>query len=190
MTATAPTESTPCQRKVITLPGGVEFAIIKIPAGTYTMGSPPDESGRWEDEKQKEVTVASLWVWETATTQAQWRAVMGTDPSYFKGDDRPVERVSWHDCCSFCEKLNALLGQQHPDVGPFRLPTEAEWEYACRAGTTGPLNVPGATLDEVAWHNGNSGGETHPVKQKKPNAWGLYDMLGNVCEWCQDVWTR
>lgn len=177
-------------RRVLRLADGVEAVLIQVPAGEFTMGSPDDEPGRWEDETQKKVAVKALWGWETPVTQAQWRAVMGTDPSYFKGDNRPVERVSWHDANEFCEKLNKLIAEQHPDIGAFRLPTEAEWEYICRAGTTGPLNVPGATLDDVAWHNGNSGGETHPVKQKKPNAWGFFDTLGNVCEWCADLWKK
>ena len=104
----------------------------------------------------------------TPVTQAQWRAVMGTNPSRWKGDDLPVESVTWHEAAEFCKKIDA------------RLPEELEWEYACRAGTSGDRY---GELDEIAWYAGNSGGQTHPVGQKKPNAFGLFDTLGNVWEW-------
>ncbi len=126
-------------------------------------------------------------------TQRQWVTVMGDNPSGFKGDDNPVESVSWHDCRKFIEKLNALPEAKASGL-MFRLPTDAEWEHACRAGSTGDYSkladgteITESTLGEVAWYGGNSEKKTHPVGQKKPNAFGLYDMHGNVCEWCGDL---
>jgi formylglycine-generating enzyme required for sulfatase activity len=111
-------------------------------------------------------------------TQAQWEAVMGNNPSRFKGPNRPVEMVSWDDAQAFIAALN-----RRNDGYVYRLPTEAEWEYACRAGSTGDY---AGKLDEMGWYEENAGRQTHPVGQKQPNAWGLYDMHGNVSEWCQD----
>jgi formylglycine-generating enzyme required for sulfatase activity len=149
---------------------------VKIPAGTFMMGS----NGLNQNEQPVHyVTISSAFYMATTTvTQKQWRAVMGNNPSYFKGANRPVENVSWDDAQEFIERMN----QREPDKG-YRLPTEAEWEYACRAGTTGECY---GDLDAIAWYDGNSGGATHPVGQKQPNAWGLYDMNGNVWQWCQD----
>ena len=150
-----------------------------VPAGTFTMGSPPAEPGRFDDEVQHEVTLTRPFqIGETPVTQALWKAVMGENPSRFVGDDRPVERVGWDDCGRFIDALNARV----PGLNA-RLPTEAEWECACLAGTAGARY---GELDVVAQHHGNASRETHPVGEKKPNAWGLYDMLGNVYERCQD----
>ncbi len=152
---------------------------VRIPTGTFMMGSPEYEDERSSDETQHRVTLTRPFeMMVTPVTQALWQAVMGNNPSHFKGPDLPVEEVSWEDVQDFIQKLNQMLG-----TDSLRLPTEAEWEYACRAGTTGARY---GELDEVAWYKYNSDGETHPVRQKAPNAWGLYDMLGNVYEWCQD----
>jgi formylglycine-generating enzyme required for sulfatase activity len=145
------------------------------------MGSPEDEEGRYDDEGPRhEVRISrGYWLFDTPSTQALWQAVMGMNPSEFQGTERPVERVSWEDCQEFIEALNARL----PGLG-LRLPTEAQWEYACRAGTETVRYA--ENLDAIAWYAENSGSETHAVGQLQPNAWGLYDMLGNVEEWCYD----
>ena len=137
--------------------------------------------GRYDDEgPQHDVQLTrGFWLFDTPCTQALWQVVVGTDPSRFKGKDRPVEQVSWEDCQTFLDKLNAQL----PGLA-LGLPTETQWEYACRAGTETARYD--ADLDTIAWYGDNSNGETHDVRQKRPNAWGLYDMLGNVDEWCHD----
>lgn len=162
---------------------GMKFAWI--PPGSFLMGSPPSEKGRFDKEgPQHKVTLTKgFWLGVYPVTQAQWQAVMTTNPSYFKGDDnRPVEQVSWEDCQEYCRKLRAREGQT------YRLPTEAEWEYACRAGTTTNFYFGDEEdrLGDYAWFGGNLGGHTHPVGQKKANGWGLNDMHGNVFQWCQD----
>jgi hypothetical protein len=150
-----------------------------IPAGSFVMGSPEYEEGRDDDEAQHTVEITQPFLFKTApVTQGEWQAVIGDNPASFQGDDRrPVERVSWEDAVRFCEGLTAQT------VGMYRLPTEAEWEYACRAGT---ITARYGDLDAVAWYRKNANRTTQPVAQKQPNAWGLYDMLGNVWEWCQD----
>ncbi|MBE7503531.1 MAG: SUMF1/EgtB/PvdO family nonheme iron enzyme [Verrucomicrobiales bacterium] len=154
-----------------------------IPAGTFTRGSPASEAGRDDDESQHLVILSrALLVGKYPVTQRLWREVMGASPSHFRnaGDDAPVESVSWLDVQEF---LNRFCDQLKVPRGTYRLLTEAEWEYACRAGTAGPTYGP---LDQVAWYSGNSGNTTRPVGQKAPNAFGLHDMLGNVWEWCSD----
>ena len=148
--------------------------------GHFMMGSPLAERGRFDDEPQHQVTLTKgFWLGKFEVTQKQWQSVMGENPSKFKDPDRPVESVSWEDCNAFIRKLNVELG------GVARFPTEAEWEYACRAGNTSPISGTGL-LSEMAWYDANSGNETHPVGKNHPNAWGFFDMHGNVLEWCYD----
>ena len=177
---------------------GVQLKMIMVKAGRFQMGSPKEEWGRqYDNETQHWVMLTKdYWLGETEVTQGQWKAVMGGNPSRFqKGDNYPVEVVSWDDAMKFCEKLNVKYEGKLPSGYKFSLPTEAQWEYACRAGMTTALNngrnitsEDGRSyyLDEVGWYEGNSEGSTHPVAQKKPNAWGFYDMHGNVLEWCSD----
>jgi formylglycine-generating enzyme required for sulfatase activity len=171
--------------------GGVVQRMRWIREGSFWMGSPDEEKGRWKDEgPQHEVELTKgYWLADTPVTQALWTAVMGDNPSRFPGPEHPVEGVSWEDCQRFMERLNV----QVPGLG-VRFPSEAEWEYACRAGTktatwVGDLDDQGtksSVLEKIAWYWGNSGGKTHPVGEKEANPWGLYDMLGNVREWCED----
>ena len=171
----------------VALPGDVDLALVKIEAGTFMMGSPSGEKGRYGDEKQHQVTLTrDFLIGRTEVTQAQWKAVMGDNPSEFEGDDRPVEYVSWHDAMKFCKKLNEM--GKAPKGWKFTLPTEAQWEYAARGGnkSRGYKYSGSNDLGEVAWYNRNSGSETHPVAAKRANELGLYDMCGNVEEWCLD----
>jgi formylglycine-generating enzyme required for sulfatase activity len=169
------------------LRGEVGKIVVRwIPAGRFTMGSPTSEEGRDSDEVAHEVVLSrGVFLAETECTQGQWEAVMGSNPSHFKGKDRPVEKVSWGEAVEFCRKLTLKQRQEGllPEGWEWRLPTEGEWEYAARAGTTGARH---GELDAIAWHGGNSGSETHGVKEKQANAWGLHDMVGNVWEWCGD----
>ena len=171
----------------------VTMDFVYIPGGKFLMGSPRSEKQHYDSESpQHWVTVPEFFMGKYQVTQAQWQAVMGNNPSYFKGENRPVENVSWYDCVEFCKKLSPIIGRE------CRLPTEAEWEYACRAGTTTPFYFGETITSDLANYYGNytyaneSQGvyreETTPVGQFPPNAFGLYDMHGNVWEWCLDSW--
>lgn len=168
---------------------GVSIVMCWIPPGEFLMGSPEDEDGRDDDEKQHRVRITKgFWLAKTPVTQAQWEAVMGYNPSLFKGADLPVECESWLDVCWDETRTDGFLGTVNRTTaggGRWDLPTEAQWEYACRAGTAG-IFAGALTLDEIAWYEGNSGKRPPPVGHKKPNAWGLHDMLGNIWEWCSD----
>jgi formylglycine-generating enzyme required for sulfatase activity len=156
---------------------GAQVQMVYVPGGTFSMGSPLSETGRDNDEgPQNEATVANFYMSKYEVTQTQYKAVTGTNPSSFKGDDLPVDSVSWNDTVEFCRKLSQITGRE------YRLPTEAEWEYASRAGTSGPY---AGKIDAMTWYGANSGNLTHPVGQKQPNGFGIYDMNGNVWEWCQ-----
>ena len=163
---------------------GVQFTMVEVGGGTFTMGATSEQgSDAWDEEKPAhQVTLSDYYIGQTEVTQALWEAVMGSNPSDSKGDNLPVERVSWDDCQVFIQKLNQLTGKQ------FRLPTEAEWEYAARGGrkSRGYKYAGGNNIDSVAWCDGNSGNETHPVATKQANELGIYDMSGNVLEWCSD----
>ena len=162
--------------RIVKVINGVEFAFRWCPAGTFTMGSSTWENGRYDDETQHQVTLTKgFWMMETEVTQEQWRAVMGY-PSYLMENDLPMGKVSWNECQKFCKRCTQL-------GLPVQLPTEAQWEYACRAGTTGSIKD---SLYTMAWYKYNSGSRVHKVRTRKSNAWGLYDMLGNVWEWCED----
>jgi len=166
------------------LGNGVTMKLVLIRPGTFVMGSPGSEQGHKADEgPQHQVTISKpFYMGVTEVTQAQYEAVMGTNHSQFKGPTNPAENVSWEDAVDFCRKLSEKTGKT------VRLPTEAEWEYACRAGskTRFSFGDSESVLGNYAWYKSNSGNNTHPVGQKKPNPWGLYDMLGNVAEWCAD----
>jgi len=171
----------------------IGMTFIQIHAGQFKMGSPLNELGRSSNEIQHDITLTKAYYMQsTEVTQGQWKSVMGSNPSHFSdcGDDCPVENISWNDTQEFIQELN-----KKEKTNMYRLPTEAEWEYAARAGSTTPIyngNITkidcklDANLDQIGWYCGNADTKTYPIAQKLPNAWGLYDMYGNVWEWCQD----
>ena len=176
-----------------TYTNGLGMVFVPIPPGTFVMGSPSDDPGRDADETMHTVTISEgFYMQTTEVTQGQWLELMGDNPSYFKGCgmDCPVENVSWVDSQLFIRRLNDREG-----TNKYRLPTEAEWEYACKAGSetafaNGKIEERlcgyEPNLDKMGWYCGNSGKSLHPVARKQPNVWGLYDMHGNVWEWCED----
>ena len=163
---------------------GIKYNMVWVEGGTFRMGATSEQgSDVWDNDKPvHSVTLSGYYIGKTEVTQALWKAVMGSNPSCFEGDDLPVECVSWDDCQVFIRKLNSLTGQN------FRLPTEAEWEFACRGGNNSRgYKYSGSNyIDNVAWYEDNSGEKTHPVATKLPNELGIYDMTGNVWEWCSD----
>ncbi|MFN6338333.1 MAG: formylglycine-generating enzyme family protein [Cyanobacteriota bacterium] len=177
---------------------GVALTMVAIPAGSFLMGSPPEETGHsGKEAPQHQVTLEGFWMSQTPITQAQWRQVMGTNPSRFQGNradghQRPVEQVSWQNAMAFCQQLSDLTGRT------YTLPSEAQWEYACRAGTTTPFHFGGTVISELANFNatqsygeaprGGNRGETSAVGLFPANGWGLHDSHGNVWEWCLDAW--
>ena len=163
---------------------GVTFKMVLVDGGSFIMGG-TTEQGDDAEKKEKpahRVDLSSFYIGETEVTQALWEAVMADNPSTMKGYNLPVESVNWHDCNKFIDNLNKITGAK------FRLPTEAEWEFAARGGNKSKkYKYSGSDdINNVAWHDGNSKGKTHPVKTKQPNELGLYDMSGNVDEWCLD----
>jgi len=173
--------------------------MVLIPAGEFTMG---DEAGEDDERPAHRVKLTAFYMDVTEVTQASFQALMGRNPAKFAAPDKPVERISWHAAIQYCNMRSQRDGLQPCydlktltcdfSANGYRLPTEAEWEYACRAGTTTRWSFgdDAGKLKDHAWYKPNSGKTTHPVKAKRPNPWGLYDMHGNVAEWCQDFYAE
>ena len=173
------------QERVLEISPGVNMTFCWCPPGEFIMGSPESEQGRCVNETQVNVLLTKgFWMAKTQVTQFQWTSIREINLSEFRGENLPVDTVNFIDIQKFLEKLNSKIGAQYD--GKIALPTEAQWEYACRAGQTGPYS--GGAIDDIAWYEDNSECETHPVGLKQPNAWGLHDMHGNVAEWCSDYY--
>lgn len=183
-----------CPKVLEFVVGSCRFKMIKVVGWSFIMGGAiaeqEDDAYDWEGPAHP-VTLSDYYIGQTQVTQALWKAVMGSNPSNFKGDNLPVEKVSWDDCQTFIEKLNSMLFNELGGKR-FALPTEAQWEWAARGGNTGKGYKYAGTnyIEYMAWYKDNSGGKTHPVAQKQPNELGLFDMSGNVSEWCQDWYGR
>ncbi len=172
----------PPELETIELGNGITMEFVRVAPGTFQMGSPDEAAGASDETPCHKVTLTQPFLFgKCEVTQEQWSQIMGRNPSRFKGKKLPVDTVSWQDCQQFLAKLGEASGRT------FALPTEAQWEYACRADTATAWNSgEEATVPGSAWCDGNSDGRTHPVGGKKPNAWGLHDLHGNVGEWCSD----